>query len=176
MWLIKFKSKNFPVKNKFFWREIGPWLKVQNPLITPLFQRKLHTKLGFWDILIFWKFLLGRRKPKDSKLLRCLNKSNKLMKASAQLLGWWCCSKPINHLHLRGTWVVEWVAPSVERTFFYLEFPDLDTWICSYRRTYYAWDPICPNLWIVTFKSKKNSWKGKICEGKSVRKWKFKTP
>ena len=41
------------LKEKKFQREFCPYGKVQNPLKTTPFQRKLPTKLGFQDITIF---------------------------------------------------------------------------------------------------------------------------
>ena len=57
MWRIKSKSQNFVTKKIIFKVNIYPSLKVHNPLITPSFQRKLPTKPGSWDNLIFDEIL-----------------------------------------------------------------------------------------------------------------------
>ena len=40
-------------------------MKVQNPLTTPSFQRKMPTKLGFRDISIFLKNSDGQKETKN---------------------------------------------------------------------------------------------------------------
>ena len=53
------------MKKKKFQREICPYGKVQNPLITPSFQGKLPTKLGFRDITIFLKNSVWKKETKE---------------------------------------------------------------------------------------------------------------
>jgi len=72
-WSHSNMKKNYDNEKTFEGKSVRK-LKFKTPLITPSFQQKLPTKLGFWDISVFWKILLQRRKPRKSIQSRHLSK------------------------------------------------------------------------------------------------------